>query len=286
MLRSMTGFAYEKFEYGGCAFSLELKSYNNKGKDLNTRLPESLARIEPEVREILGERIMRGKVYFNAREERISGSGFALNEEFLVLAAEQLAAVEKKIKRKLDPSFLVLRSEAFKSESSDRDEKLELEFKKHLQSVLDEYGKFRDREGKKHEKEIRKGLSIMEAKIGEIRKKAPEFKEKLRQKFEERCHTFSSADQGARERLYQELTLIMDRQDFNEEIVRFDAHLQFFLKSLAEDSPGKKLTFITQELLREINTLGVKCGDFQVSSLAVEIKDEVEKIKEQLLNIE
>lgn len=286
MIRSMTGFSFQRFCLDEISYLIEIKSYNFKGREFQIRLPENWQELEPQIRELLSGFIGRGKLYLNIKEEKAGGSRPVLDTQFINNTAQQFEMIMKDSKIRLDPSFLLLRSEAFVTSSADlTDEKHRTAVIDHLEKALKEFDAFRQREGKQHETDMIRGLENITEKLSGIEKLIPELKEAIRAKIGEKI-TLCGDDAALRERMYQELSMMMERQDFNEEIVRFKEHLSFFRVSMNEDMPGKKLTFISQEMLREINTLSVKCGDSRVSSLAVTVKDEIEKIREQLLNIE
>jgi len=286
-MKSMTGYNFSEFRINDSEYRLELKSYNSKGLEFSIRLPEEISFMESEIRDELKKIVKRGKIYLKISSSSSEVNESSLNEEFIIENIKRINAMEKHMNISLDKSFLLSRREAFfESKDIPKENELKKIVMKNLVKACKSYDSFRKREGKKHLEDINKSIKSIIANLKKIEGLLPSSVENIKKKYSEKFNEFIKMGPPASERVFQEIAILVDKADVNEELVRFKEHLNFFKKSIKKDEGSKKMVFITQEMLREMNTMGVKCGDAAISHLVVENKNEIEKIRELLMNIE
>jgi uncharacterized protein (TIGR00255 family) len=287
MLQSMTGFGKASARISGKKLDVEIRSLNSKQLDLNLRMPYIYHAIEADVRSIIGEALNRGKVdvYINVSGDEIKGKA-SLNKALAKQYYHELKALAKEINVK-DVEYLPLlmrMPDIFKTEETAN--KAELTAVVSLvRKAAQMVGQFRQQEGKALKKDI-------ELHLGEIEKREKEIDglDKARiERQKERLMTKITEGLGGRiadmNRFEQEIIYYIEKLDINEEKARLRTHCNYFRQTMNEQNGGRKLGFIVQEIGREINTIGSKANDAEIQKIVVGMKDELEKIKEQLLNI-
>ncbi len=285
MLQSMTGFgnASSDSEFG--KISIDVKSLNSKTLDLNYSLNPIFRNIESDIRSILTTGLKRGKIDFKINF-KISENSFTSNLNHDVI--KSYITDLKKLSSGIDSEFLkiaVTLPNSIENNRSDLDQKLLENIKELFNKAIEKVIDFRVQEGKSMELDLAGNLDIIQKKLFDIEKLAPErilaIKKRLNKKLE------SLKIEVDQNRFEQELIYYLEKIDINEEIVRLKNHLNYFKSTLNESQieKGKKLTFISQEMGREINTIGSKSNNLPMQQLVVEMKNELEKIKEQLLNV-
>jgi uncharacterized protein (TIGR00255 family) len=286
----MTGFGKATCELENKKLAIEVKSLNSKQLDLNTRLPGFYREREFEVRTLVSNSLIRGKVDFTMYSEMAgTDNASVINTDLVKLYYNQLAGISSDLN--LQPSLellsIVMRMpDVMKTE---REELTEEEWQKVLpsiQSAIDALVAFRHQEGKALAKDIEERINNI---LGYLEKVEPLEKPRIT-RIKERIRTnlteFIDAENIDKNRLEQELIFYVEKLDLTEEKVRLANHCHYFLKNMrAEEPVGRKLGFIAQEMGREINTLGSKANDSDMQKLVIKMKDELEKIKEQLLNV-
>lgn len=288
MLRSMTGFGKAESTIGTKKFTVEIRSLNSKQLDLNLRIPNLYREKELDLRGWLSENVMRGKadllVYYESLEAE---KRMAINSALLESYYQDLKAFGEKVgMTNADYLNALMRiPDIMKPESQELDEE---EWKGLYQLVQEAYKKFdqyRLIEGKKladdFVKRIHLILEYRDALEAPIAARTLKIKEKLRNNLSE----FIPLDKIDPNRFEQELIYYLERLDVTEEYQRLTTNCEHFLDELKEESQGKKLGFISQEIGREINTIGSKANDSDMQKLVVKMKDELEKIKEQINNV-
>lgn len=282
----MTGYGSASGRLGGKKIDIEIRSLNSKQQDINLRMPFFYNKAEPGIRSVIAELLDRGKIDISINVANAKDGGVAtLNKELAKHYYNELKSFAKEINEKNTP-FMPLLSrfpDIFKVEETVKEAEVEglvVLVKKAAQSVA----KFRIAEGKELVKDIEKNLSSIEKKVAEIEKldvlRIPKVKEKLKAKISD-----GIKGQMDLNRFEQEIIYFIEKFDINEEKARLKTHCAYFKENLQEDKGGRKLGFISQEIGREINTIGSKANDSGIQKLVVEMKDELEKIKEQLLNV-
>jgi len=288
-MKSMTGFAYREHRDKKHKITITMKSYNNRFLDILIYLPPFLNPLEQKIREFLSKRILRGRVELYVKAVELGrATEIAVDPYYVesyVQALRRLAEAAG-IREEIRLSHLLRIEGMLKPEQSlDMDEYWP-DFKPVLDSVFEEFDKLRQREGKATEKDIIGLLEGIETEISGLEAVAPQLEEKikndLRSRFEELL-----ANRIDENRILAETAVLLMKSDIHEELVRVRSHLESFKKILQErGSLGKKLDFICQELNREFNTIGAKNLLSEVDRSIVVLKDTLEKIREQLRNVE
>lgn len=287
---SMTGYGKHVAVSGGRQLVVEMRSLNSKGADVTIKLPPALREVEYELREMINEQLVRGKIELMAsREAQEAEAAAELNTEVVMAYYHQLAATEKKLGGEGDTSIahylphIIRLPDAIKS-GADRatDDEIKV-FTTAVEKCIAALKAFRAQEGAKLETALRGSIAQIEQWMSGISPFEQERIERIRQRLTPDGNSLQTFD---RDRLEQELIFYLEKLDITEERVRLKAHCEYFLKTLGENEPkGRKLGFIAQEMGREINTLGSKAQHSAMQQCVVMMKDELEKIKEQLLNI-
>ena len=284
MIQSMTGYGKAEIQFENKNYVLELRSLNSKGLEINARLPIHVREIEIRLKKSIGEFLKRGKIDMNLNIENISGStAKTINVAAVNQYIEQLKSIEDGDRLELLKIALKL-PDTLKTEIEDFDEaEIEL-IETLLKKAIDAMIGFRSDEGKILETEFNKRLDNLEGLLKEVEIIDPERSAKIKEKLKSALDALQAeVDQN---RFEQELIYYLEKYDITEEKVRLKNHIDYFKKTLGSDtSNGKKLGFIAQEIGREINTIGSKANHAGLQKLVIQMKDELEKIKEQLLNV-
>ena len=280
----MTGFGKAEIQFENKNYILELRSLNSKGLEINSRLPVHVREIEIQLKKSIGEFLKRGKIDLNLNIENISeSSAKTINVATVNQYIEQLRSIEDGNRLELLKIALKL-PDTLKTEIKDFDEsEIEL-IESLLKKAIDALNGFRSDEGKILEIEFNKRLVNLEGLLKEVEIIDPERSTKIKEKLNSALESLpTEVDQN---RFEQELIYYLEKYDITEEKVRLKNHIDYFKKTLdSETSNGKKLGFIAQEVGREINTIGSKANHAGLQKLVIQMKDELEKIKEQLLNV-
>jgi uncharacterized protein (TIGR00255 family) len=291
MIKSMTGFGQVSFDDGQSQLHIEIKSLNSKFLDLNLRLPKEFSEKEIEVRNLISEKLERGKVSVSVEFEKAPGAdvGLTYNETLFMAYYAELKRLADRVYAPYDNLFeIALNSpNVIKNNSG---EEMSDEWWKKVRTMLDEAlekcNKFRIDEGKVLENMLRSCCQSISQSLQAIITLDPKRVERIRERLKNNVTSFFGEEGFDTNRLEQEIIFYIEKLDINEEKVRLKSHLDYFQKILVEpQSSGKKLGFISQELGREINTIGSKCNDAEIQKHVVLMKEELEKIKEQLNNV-
>ena len=284
MIQSMTGYGKAEIQFENKNYILELRSLNSKGLEINARLPIHVREIELQLKKSVGEFLKRGKIDLSLNIENMSESNAkTINVATVNQYIEQLKGIED-IDRSELLRIAIKLPDTLKTEIEDFD-KTEIELiETLLKKTIDALIKFRSDEGKILETEFNKRLDNLEGLCKEVEIIDPERSSKIKEKLKSALDTLQAEiDQN---RFEQELIYYLEKYDITEEKVRLKNHIDYFKKTLSSDtSNGKKLGFIAQEIGREINTIGSKANHAGLQKLVIQMKDELEKIKEQLLNV-
>lgn len=284
MIQSMTGYGKAEIQFENKNYILELRSLNSKGLEINARLPIYVREIELQLKKSVGEFLKRGKIDLSLNIENMSESNAkTINVAAVNQYIEQLKGIED-IDRSELLRIAIKLPDTLKTEIEDFD-KAEIELiETLLKKTIDALIKFRSDEGKILESEFNKRLDNLEGLCKEVEIIDPERSSKIKEKLKSALDTLQAEiDEN---RFEQELIYYLEKYDITEEKVRLKNHIDYFKKTLSSDtSNGKKLGFIAQEIGREINTIGSKANHAGLQKLVIQMKDELEKIKEQLLNV-
>ena len=284
MIQSMTGYGKAEIQFENKNYVLELRSLNSKVLELNARLPSHIREIEIQLKKIVRENLKRGKVDLNLNIEDNSESGAkTINVTRVNQYIEQLKSIEDGARLELLKIALKL-PDTLKSKIEDFDENEIKLIESLLKKAIDALNVFRSDEGKILEREFNKRLENLKSLSKELEMIDPERRAEIQEKLRTSLEALElEVDQN---RFEQELIYYLEKYDITEEKVRLKNHIDYFKKTLNSGaSNGKKLGFITQEIGREINTIGSKANHAGLQKLVIQMKDELEKIKEQLLNV-
>ena len=290
MLISMTGYGRAECDLRNMVYAVEIKSLNSKQLDFSVKIPVFLKEKEMEIRSWLGGELQRGKIEVVIYQEIKEGAaGWSINRPVVEEYIRQLKEIAGN-KDPVDTEQLIQAAMRLPDSMLSEKDKLQEDdwtaVRDSIQSALDELNSFREQEGKALEKDIRLRINNIlhllsevatfeEDRIVAVRNRILAALEELGQN--------NSTDPG---RVEQEMIFYLEKMDITEEKVRLENHCRFFMETIDTASPaGKKLGFISQEIGREINTLGSKASEANIQRLVVGMKDELEKIKEQVLNI-
>ena len=284
MIQSMTGYGRAEIQFENKNYVLELRSLNSKGLELNARLPVYVWEIEIQLKKIIGEALKRGKIDLTLNIENMSNStAKTINVDTVNQYIEQLKDIEDGDRMELLKMALKL-PDTLKTEMEDFEEEEIQMLEALLRKAIDALNRFRSDEGKILQSEFNKRLVNLETLSKEVETIDPERSTKIQEKLKSSLETLQvEVDQN---RFEQELIYYLEKYDITEEKVRLKNHIDYFKNTLENPvSNGKKLGFITQEMGREINTIGSKANHADLQKLVIQMKDELEKIKEQLLNV-
>jgi len=291
MISSMTGYGKAIVRRGEITVEVELKSLNSRYLDLSLRIPKFLMNKEFEIREKIKNRIKRGKVYLAVTirkgelEERFNeidpaGVKFAVG---LLKEIKKSAKIKGNIKLN---DILLFQNLLFKDDYEQAGEEFEIVIET-IDKAIDELNKMREAEGKELEKDLRKRVKLIDTALLKIEGSADEIIKEYFEKIKEKAKQLVVEFSNNQDRLNMELALISERADVTEECVRLRSHIKIFLDTISKsEDAGRRLNFIIQEMNREANTINSKSISSQISHNGISIKEEIEKIREQIQNIE
>jgi len=291
MLKSMTGFGQSSFDDGQVQITAEVKSLNSKFLDFNLRLPKQFSDKEMEVRNLISERLERGKVTVVIEYQRYGEGDIAqsYNEALFTAYYASLKKLADKVMAPYDQLFeLALNSpEVIQPKlKEDNSEQHWARVKKCLQEAVGKCVEYRKAEGSVLEKMLKDCCGLIYDELKHVEELDPLRVARIRERLRGNVTSFLGEEGFDANRLEQEIIFYIEKLDINEEKVRLKSHLDYFLTVLREpQANGKKLGFISQEIGREINTIGSKASDANIQKHVVVMKEELEKIKEQLNNV-
>lgn len=300
MIQSMTGYGKAELNLTNANFTIEVRSLNSKQIDANVKMSSVYRDKEIGLRKLLSEKLQRGKIELSIwREKSESNTNYKVNTEVIKDYHNQVLQLKKDLGLKWNmwtmtpfsakssdilPTLLKMPEALIKGEEKANDNEWD-EIAKGIDIAIENILQFRMEEGKKLEEDITTRINTLSRLLTEILPFGKGRIEKVKKILADKLAEIDTKNIDEN-RFEQELIYYLEKQDITEEQVRLDAHLSYFLETMKTDSPnGKKLGFIGQEIGREINTIGSKSSDAEMQKIVVQMKDELEKIKEQLLNI-
>jgi len=288
----MTGYGRGEVDHGGAKFSVELNSVNRKQSDIVVNLPRDLGELEPRIRQTVNERISRGRTNVMVAFHRGSNGvrGLALDTELARSYHEAMRALQRELSAPGEITIgTILQAPGVMrvpEENIDANEAWPV-IERALGTALAELIKMREREGKHLAKDLIRRLKVLRKELKEIRARYPQVVSRYRETLHERISKTGLNLAIDDERLLKEIAFFADRSDISEELTRLESHLAQFAHHLRRNEPvGRTLEFIAQEIFRELNTLGAKSNDAAISQHVVACKAELEKIREQIQNLE
>jgi uncharacterized protein (TIGR00255 family) len=291
MIKSMTGFGQSVLNTGSLAISVEVKTLNSKFLDLNLRLPRKFSEKELEIRNLVADRLERGKISLSVDYQQAVKPEIAqrYNEELFAGYYLELKKLADKVMANYDNLFQMALASPDVVISNGKEELDPAEWEQVrtlINDAIDKCEHFRMTEGKTLEGKLTEYIETIKKGLIEVEKIDPKRIEKIRSKIKGGITDFFGNEGFDANRLEQEIIFYIEKLDIHEERVRLKTHLDYFLKVLADkQSNGKKLGFLSQEIGREINTIGSKANDAEMQKHVVMMKEELEKIKEQLNNV-
>ncbi|MEI8202611.1 MAG: YicC/YloC family endoribonuclease [Bacteroidota bacterium] len=288
MIKSMTGFGSASYINKDKKISVEIKSLNSKQLDINSRVPLFMKNHEMEIRSMIAQKLERGKIDFYINMEGIEGEPVVnLNQRLLIKYCQELRKVSEIINEPVtDILGLALRMPDVFSAPEQTDEKDWIQLAEFIAEAINGLNTSREHEGKVLENDMQMRVMLITKLLEKIKPFEKKRIENIRERIKNDLKKYFDESQIDKNRFEQELFFYIEKLDITEEKVRLKKHCGFFLETLNErESNGKKLSFIIQEMGREINTLGSKANDAEIQMIIVQMKDELEKIREQLMNV-
>ena len=297
MIQSMTGYGKAELNLTNANFTIEVRSLNSKQIDANVKMSSIYRDKEIGLRKLLSEKLKRGKIELSIwRESSDSNVKYTLNTDLIKEYHQQILELRKELgtnsnaftmksfEADIIPTLLKMPEAMIKGEDKTDENEWE-EIAKGIDIAIGNILQFRLDEGEKLDADITARINKLSTSLVDIAPFAKERIEKVKKSLAEKLAVIDTKNIDEN-RFEQELIYYLEKQDITEEQVRLNTHLSYFIETMKTDSPnGKKLGFIGQEIGREINTIGSKSSDAEMQKIVVEMKDELEKIKEQLLNI-
>ena len=293
MLQSMTGFGSATVENTKISVTVEIKSLNSKFFDIYCRIPRTYSEREIEIRNMLTQELERGKVEFmmNVTPKDESGAATVVNRPLIKAYFKDLKATANELGFEPSPTELLrmasMMPNAYNTDAtSEIDAKAEWDLMKSaVNQAIAKCKEFRTQEGNNTALKFEEYIESIATLLRGVAEQDPKRIPVVRERIERAVSEWSSSDTFDKNRFEQELIYYVEKFDISEEKVRLQNHLEYFIQELKIASNGKKLNFIAQEIGREVNTIGSKANDSIIQRLVVQMKDELEKIKEQTMNI-
>ncbi|MEE3346741.1 MAG: YicC/YloC family endoribonuclease [Nitrospinota bacterium] len=293
MLISMTGFGRAECQDGDYSYKAEIRSVNNRFIEINTRLPKAFLDLELPLKKLVKSHCARGSINVTITLANANGNpGDWEIKPNLPLASQYVEALKEiqtslGLEGKVNIDSIIGLRDIIKVEPVTIDPAKESLLLNIAESALASLQKMREEEGKYLQNDLSERIDTIEKHAEQIKTRQPEIIQEYKARLKEKIKLLNDGIEIDESRLAQETAILADRCDITEEITRFVSHLKQFRKLFESTEPmGRKLEFITQEINREVNTMGSKSSDIQVANLVIEIKSALEKIREQLQNIE
>lgn len=293
MVASMTGYGRAEVTVKGITAAVEVRSVNSRYLDVTTRMPRSMSHREKDLKNIIRSGLSRGSVNVTIRIERASNGAAPLKVNTTAARAyhKLLSDLRRtvKLREQVKLEHLLNFSEVFEPvDEEGGDEKEWQVVEQAVREALEDLNAMRTKEGQELARDLRQRVGWMESVISQIEQRSaeriPEERKRLQERIAELVNDPAIVDQN---RLELEIALLAEKLDVTEECVRYRSHNKFFLEALDKnEAAGRKLNFLVQEMNREVNTVGSKTSDAMIAHMVVGLKEELEKIREQLQNIE
>ena len=292
MIRSMTGYGKETLCIEEREYQVEIKSVNHRYLDINIKIPRTLSYLEEEIKKEIAKKIKRGKidVYITYENNSQEGKNIKINKELAKIYIEQLKelAQEEKISSNMEVIDIAKFPDILTIKTDEEDEKIRDEIIQTTINATEKIVEMKSVEGEKILQDLLRRIEKIENEIEKISKKSTGLIEEYVVKLEKRIKEILKTEEIDKTRLAQEVVIYADKCSIEEEVTRLKSHIYQF-KNLINDNnetKGKKLDFIIQEINRETNTIGSKANSLEITNGVIEIKTELEDIREQIQNIE
>ena len=291
MIKSMTGFGRSNLQENLREYQVEIKSVNHKYIDINVRMPRNISFLEDDIRKIISSKIKRGKidVFITFDNYSDEGKSIKINKEIARIYIENLKelATEENIASNIEVTEITKLPDVLVIKNNEDEEKLKIEINKVVNDAVDKLIEMREIEGEKMAQDALQRLEIINSKVKEISELSTGLIEEYVVKLEARIKELMKTNEIDQTRLAQEVVIYADKCSVQEEITRLYSHIQQFKDLInSKSAAGKKLDFIIQEMNRETNTIGSKANNLEITNRVIDIKTELEDIREQIQNIE
>ena len=293
MIRSMTGYGKGTLNVENREYQVEIKSVNHRYLDITIKLPRTLSYLEEDIKKQISSKIKRGKidVFITFENDSQEGRNIKINKELAKIYIKQLKelAAEEEISKNIEVIEIAKFPDVLTIQVDEEDEKIKQELLQTTQEATQKILNMKQIEGQKISQDILKRVDNIENKVEEISKKSTGLIEEYVVKLEKRIKEILKTQEVDKNRLAQEVVIYADKSSIEEEITRLKSHiyqLRNLINSPNNESIGKKLDFIIQEMNRETNTIGSKANCLDITNGVVDIKTELEDIREQIQNIE
>lgn len=293
MIRSMTGYGKQSLNVEKREYQIEIKSVNHRYLDINIKLPKSISYLEDAIKKEISEKIKRGKidVFVTFENNSQEGKNITINKELAKLYIEQLKelAQEEKISSNIEVMDIAKFPDILTVKNNEEDETIQNELVQVTKDAINKIIEMKNTEGSKIEQDLLQRIDKIENKIMEISAKSTGLIEEYVVKLEKRIQEILKTEEIDKSRLAQEVVIYADKCSIEEEITRLKSHIYQFRNLISgnnNETIGKKLDFLIQEMNRETNTIGSKANNLEITNGVIDIKTELEDIREQIQNIE
>lgn len=289
---SMTGYGRGEYKAGGIELTVEIKTVNNRYLDVSVRCPKIFSAAEDSIRSQIREKLTRGHadVYISLTDKRERERGVSLDESVAcayVKAAEKLKSLFPELADDLTVTSVLRYPEVLKTEdAAAADDELIAALKAALDCALGNLNAMRETEGKKLGEDMLGRMATIESLVSGVENRAPTVAENYRDKLEAKIKKILDGAEPDEGRLLTEVALFADKSNIDEELTRLHSHISQFREICKEKLVGRKLDFLVQEFNRETNTICSKSNDLEVTRLGLALKNEIEKVREQVQNVE
>ncbi len=291
----MTGFGSGELILNNSHFNFYIKSLNSKNLDISLKIPSSLRILEFDIRRLISKKLIRGKVEllitqdYDRQELHVQNADLFKSEVSKIEEIRKSLIKEKIISENFSDNFWTGSAKHLQifnrtqNNSSNLNANNKKKILQKVKKIVEELSQFRLKEGSVLKKDLLNNISSIYKNLQRINKRATKRKNQIRTKLQNKILALKEAD---KDRFEQEIIYYIEKYDINEELIRLDSHLNLFQKNINSNKPvGKKLGFISQEIGREINTIGSKANDFNIQKIVISMKENLEKVKEQILNV-
>lgn len=291
MIKSMTGYGRAKLSKDDREYQIEIKSVNHRYLDISVRIPKQLSYLEETIKKEIAKKVKRGKIdaFVTFENNSLEGKEIKINTELAKAYINELKKLAEKenILSDIQVTEISKYPDVLNIQSSQDDEKITEEVLETITIATDNLVQMRETEGNKISEDLLKRLNIINKKVEEIAKLSTGLIEEYVVKLEERINEILKNQEIDKTRLAQEVVIYADKCSIEEEVTRLNSHISQFKNLLnSNEAIGKKLDFIIQEMNRETNTIGSKANNLEITNGVIDIKTEIENIREQVQNIE
>lgn len=290
-MKSMTGFGRAKFENNNRIYNVEIKSVNHRYNDITVKLPRSISYLEEKIKKEVSSNVSRGKidVYISFDNNSAEGKNIKINKELASIYIKELKelANENAINSEIQVTEISKFPDVLTIENLEDEDTIWNELKNTLNEALNNFLQMRETEGEKIKDDLNVRLDNINDKVCKISSYSTRLVEDYVVKLETRIKEILNTDVVDKDRISQEIVIYADKCSIEEEITRLKSHIDQFKQMLKLTTPvGKKIDFLIQEMNRETNTIGSKSGSLEITNLVIDMKTELEDIREQIQNIE